>query len=463
MKHIFTFILSVLLLAAAALKAEEPDLPAGLEEQSEPDLPAGLDSSAGSAESGITAGTLEPAAVEFSFSGFLEGRYGRRLHSDPLQKDESIGEGRAQFELDTEWEQLSSTVVTDFVYDPVLDDYTQDFESGSGVLDLREANFLYRAGDYADIKLGRQILTWGTGDLVFINDLFPKDWNSFFIGRDEEYLKAPSDAVKFSLFNSLLNLDIVYTAAFDADRYIDGRRVSFFDPSVNGMIAFKQGLPVDRRASWFSEDELALRLYRQFGSYEAALYYYNGYWKSPAGSQNGLATFPALSVYGGSLRGPLSGGILSLEGGYYDSRDDIAGRDPLVRNSEYRFLIGYEHELFRNFTAAFQFYHEGMRHFKRYRDSFPAGSGLRPQDRSLITVRLTYLLFNQNLRLSLFNFYSPQEKDGYLRLNSNYKVSDNWRVEAGANIFYGQDRSSFFGQFKDAANVYIALRWSFEH
>ncbi len=61
------------------------------------------------------------------------------------------------------------------------------------------------------ITLGRQILTWGTGDLVFINDLFPKDWVSFFIGRDVEYLKAPSDALKVSAFSSWANLDLVYT------------------------------------------------------------------------------------------------------------------------------------------------------------------------------------------------------------------------------------------------------------
>ena len=49
------------------------------------------------------------------------------------------------------------------------------------------------------------------GDLLFINDLFPKDWVSFFVGRDDEYLKAPSDSLKASFFNELFNLDFVYT------------------------------------------------------------------------------------------------------------------------------------------------------------------------------------------------------------------------------------------------------------
>ena len=45
------------------------------------------------------------------------------------------------------------------------------------------------------------MLTWGTGDLLFINDLFPKNWKSLAIGRDDEYLKDPSGAVKASFFH----------------------------------------------------------------------------------------------------------------------------------------------------------------------------------------------------------------------------------------------------------------------
>ena len=57
------------------------------------------------------------------------------------------------------------------------------------------------AGCNLDVKLGRQVLTWGTGDLLFLNDLFPKDWVSFFAGRDDEYLKAPSNTLRATQYN----------------------------------------------------------------------------------------------------------------------------------------------------------------------------------------------------------------------------------------------------------------------
>jgi hypothetical protein len=89
-------------------------------------------------------------------------------------------------------------------------------------------------------------------------------------------------------------------------------------------------------------------------------------------------------------------------------------------------------------------------------------SGLtRDKDRHLFTLRLTKLLMNQNLRCSFFTYFSPSDKDVYMRPNVNYKVSDNLAVEAGANIFFGDYQSTFFGQFENNTNIYTGVRYSF--
>ena len=95
---------------------------------------------------------------------------------------------------------------------------------------------------------------------------------------------------------------------------------------------------------WFNDQEFAARIYRNIAGFEYALYFYNGYWKSPSGSDmdTGLAIFPRLNVYGGSVRGPFFNGILSAEVGYYHSCDDSDGKNPAVNNSETRLLLGYE-------------------------------------------------------------------------------------------------------------------------
>lgn len=442
-------------------KTTAPALPPGLfGEKSAPPLPPGLGTPVKTEDEKNKDQTEK---LGLNLTGFGEIRAGVRLQADPHEKAASIGEARLQLSLETEFDFGTATLTGDLVFDPVLDNHAINLEAGKGWFDLREASFLVRPTSFADVKVGRQILTWGTGDLLFINDLFPKDWNAFFIGRDTEYLKAPSDAAKLALFSSAANLDVVYTPRFDADRFIDGNRLSYFNPSVGEIAGQNAVVRAFRPDGWFSSDEWALRLHRNIGTSEAALYFYDGFWKSPAGQsqETGLATFPRLRTYGASLRRPLFGGIAHLEAGYYDSLDDPNGDNPLITNSETRFLIGFERELAPELTGSFQYYQERILDYKNYSASLPVGTPQRDKVRHLLTARLTKLARNQTLIWSLFAYFSPSDKDGYLRPKVTYKLTDAWQMEFGANVFFGAERNTFFGQFQNNTNLFTSLRISY--
>ncbi|UCG59725.1 MAG: hypothetical protein JSU70_09440 [Phycisphaerales bacterium] len=385
--------------------------------------------------------------------GFYEMRAGYRLRDDKYEKDMSIMENRFQIDLYSylEWADLRAKgdVIGDLV--------TEQVE-----FDLREINIAARPLDFMDLKVGRQILTWGTGDLIFINDMFGKDWQAFFIGRDVEYLKAPSDAAKISLFSDWANLDLVYTPQFDSDRFITGERISYFNSLLGrlaGRDAIVRTIKPDR---WFADDEIAARLYKNISNYELALYGYHGFWKSPGGLNPVMsrAIFPDLNVYGASVRGTVGKGIGNVEVGYYDSADDRSGTNPLINNSEMRYLIGYTQEIGRDLTAGAQYYVEQMLNYDAYRSTAMPGP-VRDRYRHVLTLRLTKLLMNQNLRCSLFAYYSPSDDDAYLRPNINYKLDDHFTAELGVNVFLGQYPHTFFGQFQNNTNAYLALRYSF--
>lgn len=385
--------------------------------------------------------------------GFYEIRGGYRLQDDKYEKDMSIMESRLQLDLASylDWADLK-----------FKGDFIGDLVEEQGDFDLREANIFTRPTDYLDIKVGRQILTWGTGDLVFINDLFPKDWESFFIGRDTEYLKAPSDAAKVSLFGDWANLDVAFTPQFDPDRFIDGRRISYWNSNLGRTAGQDAVIHTDKPNDWFGDSEIAARLYRNISNYELALYGYHGYWKSPGG-QNATMTqaiFPDLNVYGASARGAIAKGIGNLEIGYYESADDQSGNDPLINNSEMRYLAGYTQEIVKDFTMGVQYYIEHVLDYGPYKRNLPSGPA-RDRDRHVTTLRLTRLLMNQNLQCSLFTYYSPSDKDVYMRPNVNYKVSDNLAMEIGGNVFFGDYPNTFFGQFHNNTNVYLGMRYSF--
>ena len=47
-----------------------------------------------------------------------------------------------------------------------------------------------------------------------------------------------------------------------------------------------------------------------------------------------------------------------------------------------------------------------------------------------------------------------------MRSRASYKLTDDWLLEGGFNIFYGETQS-FFGQFEDNTNVFVGARRSF--
>ena len=153
---------------------EDPALPAGLGAPEEPALPTGL-SPAPDEETPALGDEEESAGLPFDLTGFWEFRAGTRTSSDAFEKEMSIGETRLQLEIQKQWTELTLNVTADFLFDPVLDRHGIDLDAGEGWLDLRQANVVMSPLSFIDVKIGRQILTWGTGDLVFINDLFPKE------------------------------------------------------------------------------------------------------------------------------------------------------------------------------------------------------------------------------------------------------------------------------------------------
>ena len=180
----------------------------------------------------------EPLPVEIH--GFAEAAAAGRVGDDVTQ-DGHVVLNEARFRLDL----AKYGDIADFYF---KGDFVADQLSGGAngvVTDVRQAAIAIRASSWLDIKAGRQVLTWGTGDLVFLNDLFPKDWQSFFTGRDDEYLKAPSNTVRLTFYSRAFNVDLVWTPTFEPDRFITGERLSYFNPMTGGLVsAESMGAPV---------------------------------------------------------------------------------------------------------------------------------------------------------------------------------------------------------------------------
>ena len=406
--------------------------------------------------------------IPFEIHGFGEGALGwlpaknRRIRNHSF----NLMEGRIQLKtlyyperpaILADWGTALS-VKTDFVGDGIDEKFRVEF---------RELNTRFSPVEWLDVKVGRQILTWGTGDLIFVNDLFPKDWVSFFIGRDDEYLKSPSDALKVSAFTKWVNADFVLTPFFKPSKQIHGEYLSFYDP-ILGRIAGESDtvLHYNEPPQTMNTMEYALRLYRSIESYEFAAYGFKGFYKTSVGVEDpmtGDLFFPRLDAVGWSVRGPVPrlGGIGNLEWAWYNSEENHHGDNPLVENSQLRYLAGYERDLWADFTLGLQYYIEEILDYNRYRLNQPDEAFFsRDQFRQLVTVRLTQLLFQQNATASLFVYFSPTDLDFHFRPRFSWNLTDHWTATVGANVFGGENIYTFFGMFRDDNNLYARLRYS---
>jgi hypothetical protein len=396
-------------------------------------------------------------AGDTNLGGFVQGLYGGGLdRSNPTSSEMTASETRLQLRLESFSDEAEFFGRLDFVYD--------DYYKPATDLELREGYVKFRMFRNLDFKIGRQIITWGTGDLIFINDLFAKDYRSFFDGRDDQYLKAPQNALRAAWYSPIGTFSGVFTPRFTPNRIPTGERLSYFNPLVGRIVGgemyyFEGRLPEAR----FKNSEIAARFSRYFGSADIALYFYHGFYKNPTALDmvDSTAYYPRLNVYGASVRLPMLGGIAWLESGYYDSRDDVDGVNPLIPNSAISSMVGFERQLNANLTANIQYQNKYTLDYDAYVDNLPAQMVKMDETYHLLTSRLTQMLWMETVTVSAFGFYSPSEEDFYGRFSVSYKYTDALTRAAGANIFEGKYDYTDFGRFQKNDNVYLKVTYGY--
>ncbi|MBI2835201.1 MAG: hypothetical protein HYX76_12320 [Acidobacteria bacterium] len=327
--------------------------------------------------------------------------------------------------------------------------------------DLREGYAGVGRGSL-DLRVGRQIVTWGLGDLFFINDVFPKDWDSFFSGRPMEYLKLGVDGIRAKWSSNVLNADVLAVPVFTADKLPSSKRFSLGVP-FPGVVNQQESKPTAN----VSNTELALRLHRHVSGFDMSVYAYRGFWRTPSVridptvSPTSMTRFyPGLAVYGASLQKGLGDGVFSAETGYYDSRGHGARHDPAAPNSEWRVLAVYQYQPWRDATVGVQAYAEVRKDNSADRPSVATGP---PPDRvrGVFSVRVTQQLRYQIWRPSIFIAYSPTDTDVFVRPELGYKPTENLSLTFGATRFAGATATTFFGQFKKDNNLFLNVRVDF--
>lgn len=337
----------------------------------------------------------------------------------------------------------------------------RDSLAGRFDVDLREAYIDTSKGDL-DVRLGRQVITWGVGDLLFVSDVWPKDWVSFFAGRPMDYFKVGVESLRVRLWSDAVNVEVVAATPFEPDTLPDSGHFAVANP-----FAEVESVRVEAPRNGYGDIELGAKVSRKALGVDVGGHAYRGFWGTPSARTDAASPptsvtmfYPALSVYTLTAQTNAMGGVVSAEAGLYDSRDDRDGADPTTPNSQLRGLVGYDHPLWSEARVGAQYYVEVMGDRAAYEAALPQGVPVESELRDIVTLRLEQTLRRQTLRLSLFGFYSPADSDYLVQPYVEYKMSDELAVSVGANVF-GGDPHTMLGRFDRSDNVYANARFDF--
>ena len=389
--------------------------------------------------------------TDWNITGSNEFGLGHFVESNITEDTKSLAESRMQLKT----HRYFGNSFFNGAIDLTLDAIEQPFSA-----DVRELYF-DRSFGKASARIGRQVLTWGTGDFVFLNDFFPKDWKSMFAGRDDRYLKASSDTIKLSCFGKLASVDVVWAPSFSSDTFVDGERFSYFNPMTQSYEATPSVMNIQRPKDDLSNGQYYGRLFNTYRGHEWALYVYDGFYMQPLAYS--LSTdaqyFPGLIAYGASYRSSFWQGGFSLELSNWDSVEDRAGTNPFIPNSESHYLVGFEKELIKNWTLGIQYYSRHAKDVSAASDEYD--NQQNRVKKNMLTARLTHSGFDGKWVNSIFLFHSTDVRDNYLKMKSQYRVNDRWSHEFGVNIFDSESTTLQWGQFELNSNAYLRVKYQF--
>jgi hypothetical protein len=179
-----------------------------------------------------------------------------------------------RWRLETDWatERFTLSLKADALVDAITNEFDGEFrELAIAGTPIRKPRRESRSAG-TDLGYGRPAVS---------ERPVPQRFHQLFAGREDEYLKAPSDSLRLTQYNGIANIDFAWTPFFSPDNYIRGERFSFFFPFTGTLVAPDPPFGADRPSRSLENGEFSLRLFRTVKGVEYALYAHRGFFKTP--------------------------------------------------------------------------------------------------------------------------------------------------------------------------------------
>jgi hypothetical protein len=390
---------------------------------------------------------------------------------------DSINEGRLRVEYDRYVGDNMRVYVNALLQDDD-DDFTHgfmdDFEDDDlrrNYFNLPEA-FLDVYFDDFDLRLGKQIISWGKADAANpTNNLSPTDYSNLL---DEDDIGVVAANVNYYLND--WNIQFVGVPGFTPTRLPPrGTRFSFLPDEPVSLevpgLPFPLEIPVEDPelpSNTIDNSQFGIRLKTTYRGWDFSASYYDGINDLPSSELRfgmGPLPFPVpvavVPVYhrfkaiGGDFattfgRWGLHGEAAQL---IFDGDEEDARIQYVIGFDYTRSNILFDHDLF----IIVEYLGE---HVTKEGKAIDTGTALDRIFMSAFATNIKYE-FTEFTRLEVVGVIDFDEGDDYyVQPQLVHEVNDNLEVTAGLDLI-GGPRNTFFGEFKDNDRFYIKLKYTF--
>ncbi|MDO8896057.1 MAG: hypothetical protein Q7V19_00295 [Bacteroidales bacterium] len=317
-----------------------------------------------------------------------------------------------------------------------------------------------------DLRVGRQQIIWGKAEGVFITDVVsPKDLREFLL-PDFDEIRMGITAFKLNYYLGNSSIEAVWSPVFIPTQMPENESIwapkmifpmspefdysnSEVKPSLKNSELFvryaSMGSKIDFElvGGTFFYDDPAMNITRTIDPSTMQL--------------SGLIVKPEynrVNMAGGSFSKVLGGFVLRGEGAFYNGRY-FQTSDPMVKGSviekdNLHYMAGLDYTL-GGVKLSTQIVQE-------YIIDYEEGiSNQEFENTMTFLAKKDYL--REKLWLELFAYVGLNKGDALVRPKVSYAFADGFDVQAGANLFFGDNGR--FGQYDKNDMVYLKLKYSF--
>ena len=338
---------------------------------------------------------------------------------------------RLRLEMRVDYGEASLYSSMNLAYNSLLKDQTGAF--------LREAYFNY-AGNFLEVKAGRQIVTWGVADGLRITDLIsPMDYTEF-MANDYDDIRVPVNAIDLKYPGERFTAEVIFVPVPEYFVLPMGEDNPWNMPVPDRARMDLSDTPEKRLKN--SEYGGRLRFFLENLDFSlTAMHTYN---KSPVTVASYdpqtdsiliKGVYKPMDVVGGDVSIPAGEFVFRVEvATYFDEPIALKNSSGYLLKHSLNGLLGFDWYAGDNWTFMAQYMHKFI---IEHSDKLGMEENV-----SMLTARVSKELLNNTLKLSVYGIFDVDNVGFYVRPAADYLLNDQITLSLGAD-FLGGRRGTF--------------------